>query len=217
MSDLKTYPEGTPFTGRIGRTASASEPAWPIAKRRPRRRAERHGVPARRRRLRPARLLSAPTSARRLSTGSLPSGLRYRDFHTTAICSPTRACLLTGRNHHTNGVGIIQEMATGYPGYNGTVPQRERLPVGDAARRRLRHVRHRQVAPDAGRANTRPVPRRRAGRCRAASSASTASSAARRASGRRRWCTTTTTSRRRVVRRTAITSTPIWPIARSNT
>ena len=50
-------------------------------------------------------------------------GLRYRDFHTTAICSPTRACLLTGRNHHSNGVGIIQEMATGYPGYNGMVPR----------------------------------------------------------------------------------------------
>ena len=50
-------------------------------------------------------------------------GLRYRDFHTTAICSPTRACLLTGRNHHSNGVGIIQEMATGFPGYNGRVPR----------------------------------------------------------------------------------------------
>ena len=50
-------------------------------------------------------------------------GLRYRDFHTTAICSPTRACLLTGRNHHSNGVGIIQEMATGFPGYNGMVPR----------------------------------------------------------------------------------------------
>lgn len=51
------------------------------------------------------------------------AGLRYRDFHTTAICSPTRACLLTGRNHHSNGVGIIQEMATGFPGYNGMVPK----------------------------------------------------------------------------------------------
>jgi arylsulfatase A-like enzyme len=50
-------------------------------------------------------------------------GLRYRDFHTTAICSPTRACLLTGRNHHSNGVGIIQEMSTGFPGYNGMVPR----------------------------------------------------------------------------------------------
>jgi arylsulfatase len=48
-------------------------------------------------------------------------GLRYRDFHTTAICSPTRACLLTGRNHHSAGVGIIQEMATGFPGYHGTI------------------------------------------------------------------------------------------------
>jgi arylsulfatase len=51
-------------------------------------------------------------------------GLRYRDFHTTAICSPTRACVLTGRNHHSNGMGIIPEMATGFPGYNGMIPKK---------------------------------------------------------------------------------------------
>ncbi|HWQ19541.1 MAG TPA: sulfatase-like hydrolase/transferase, partial [Methanotrichaceae archaeon] len=45
-------------------------------------------------------------------------GLRYTNFHTTAICSPTRACLLTGRNHHSAGVGTLMEFATGYPGYN---------------------------------------------------------------------------------------------------
>lgn len=46
------------------------------------------------------------------------TGLRYNNFHTTAICSPTRACLLTGRNHHSVGVGTLMEFASGYPGYN---------------------------------------------------------------------------------------------------
>jgi arylsulfatase len=45
-------------------------------------------------------------------------GLRYNRFHTTALCSPTRAALITGRNHHTCGTGAITEMGTGYPGYN---------------------------------------------------------------------------------------------------
>jgi arylsulfatase len=45
-------------------------------------------------------------------------GLRYNQFHTTAICSPTRAALLTGRNHHQAGMGTITELSTGYPGYN---------------------------------------------------------------------------------------------------
>jgi arylsulfatase len=45
-------------------------------------------------------------------------GLRYNNFHTTAICSPSRACLLTGRNHHSVGVGTLMEFASGYPGYN---------------------------------------------------------------------------------------------------
>ena len=50
-------------------------------------------------------------------------GLRYNNFHTTALCSPTRACLLTGRNHHSVGTGIITELASGYPGYNGRIPK----------------------------------------------------------------------------------------------
>ena len=51
------------------------------------------------------------------------SGLRYTMFHTTALCSPTRAALITGRNHHSVASGIITEMATGYPGYNSLVPK----------------------------------------------------------------------------------------------
>jgi len=49
-------------------------------------------------------------------------GLRYTNFHTTALCSPTRACLLTGRNHHANHVGAVAEVATGYPGYDMRIP-----------------------------------------------------------------------------------------------
>lgn len=49
-------------------------------------------------------------------------GLRYSQFHTTALCSPTRACLLTGRNATSNGMACISEFATGYPGSHGRVP-----------------------------------------------------------------------------------------------
>ena len=51
------------------------------------------------------------------------SGLRYTRFHTTAVCSPTRAALLTGHNHHSAGTGIIMETTTGFPGYTGIIPQ----------------------------------------------------------------------------------------------
>ncbi len=46
------------------------------------------------------------------------AGLRYNNFHTTALCSPTRAALLSGRNHHSANTGVIMELATGFPGYN---------------------------------------------------------------------------------------------------
>jgi arylsulfatase len=49
-------------------------------------------------------------------------GLRYNNFHTTGMCSPTRAALLTGRNAHAVGMGIVSEQATGYPGYNNLLP-----------------------------------------------------------------------------------------------
>ncbi|HZR12076.1 MAG TPA: arylsulfatase [Acidimicrobiia bacterium] len=50
-------------------------------------------------------------------------GLRYANFHTTALCSPTRSCLLTGRNHHSNGMGRVIELASGFPGYNTQIPR----------------------------------------------------------------------------------------------
>src|SRR5450631_605384 len=51
------------------------------------------------------------------------AGLRYTEFHSTALCSPTRAALITGRNHHSVGTGIIGELSTGFPGYNTIIPK----------------------------------------------------------------------------------------------
>jgi arylsulfatase len=50
-------------------------------------------------------------------------GVRLLNFHTTALCSPTRACLMTGRNHHANGMGRVADLAMGYPGYLGRIPK----------------------------------------------------------------------------------------------
>ncbi|MGZ6958024.1 MAG: arylsulfatase [Acidimicrobiia bacterium] len=55
--------------------------------------------------------------------GLARDGVRLTRFHTTALCSPTRACLLTGRNHHSNGMARVADLAVGYPGYNGIIPR----------------------------------------------------------------------------------------------
>ncbi len=49
------------------------------------------------------------------------NGLRYTNFHSTSLCSPTRAALITGRNHHSVGFGVISEAATGFPGYDSYI------------------------------------------------------------------------------------------------
>jgi arylsulfatase len=49
-------------------------------------------------------------------------GLRYTNFHSTSLCSPTRAALITGRNHHSVGSGVVGEIATGFPGYDSIIP-----------------------------------------------------------------------------------------------
>ena len=51
------------------------------------------------------------------------AGLRFNNFHTTALCSPTRAALLAGRNHHSDATGVIMELGTGFPGYNSLMPK----------------------------------------------------------------------------------------------
>lgn len=119
---VKTYVEGQPFPGRIGRTWDVSEPAFPVEARLPK------GAPNVLYIVLDdvgfgwtstfGGLVDTPNITR-LAEG----GLKYVNFHTTALCSPTRACLLTGRNHHSVGMANITELATGYPGYNGRQPQ----------------------------------------------------------------------------------------------
>ena len=105
-------------------------------------------------------------------------GLRYNNFHTTALCSPTRACLLTGRNHHSVGVGRITEITSGFPGYYGQITDRAAT-LAEVLRSNgyntiacgkwhllaeLAHVGGRAVRPVAARARVRPLlrlPRRR--------------------------------------------------------
>ena len=61
------------------------------------------------------------------------SGLRYTNFHSTSLCSPTRAALITGRNHHVAGFGVVGEIATGFPGYNSVI-RKENGTVGTILR-----------------------------------------------------------------------------------
>ena len=77
---------------------------------------------------------SAALSPRRRSTSS-PRGLRYTQMHNTALCSPTRAALLAGRNHHVAGYGNVAEATTGYPGYDAVTGPRARR--DDARAQRL--------------------------------------------------------------------------------
>ena len=115
------YDPGTSFPGVIGRTADESEPAWP----RPVRTVE--GSPN------VVIMVLDDTGFGHLGCYGSPiatpnldrlaaRGLRYNNMHTTALCSPSRACIVTGRNHHSNAMACITEMATGYPGYNGAIP-----------------------------------------------------------------------------------------------
>src|SRR5438105_15302821 len=105
-----------PFGGVIGRYHFDPEPWWP-----PERRAARgapHVVLVVLDDVGFAQLGCFGSDIETPAFDSLAAGgLRFTNFHTTAICSPTRACLLTGRNHHAVGMGRITELATGFPGY----------------------------------------------------------------------------------------------------
>ena len=109
------------FRGVIGRTVEESQPWWPEPVR------AREGAPnvlyivlddVGYGQLSPFGGLCETPNLDRLAA----NGLRYTNFHTTALCSPTRTCLLTGRNHHSNGMATIVENASGFPGYNGVIP-----------------------------------------------------------------------------------------------
>src|SRR5947209_833869 len=118
---LKEYKPGTTFPGVIGLTVDQSSPAWPEPMR------AREGAPN------VLFIVLDDTGYGQLGCFGSPietpnldalaeGGLRYTNMHTTALCSPTRACVITGRNHHSNALAAITELATGYPGYNGNMP-----------------------------------------------------------------------------------------------
>ena len=75
-------------------------------------------------------------------------GLRFNNFHTTALCSPTRNALKTGRNHHTANTGSIMETLDGLPRQHRADSEQRGAAGGDAAAQRLQHRRLRQVARD---------------------------------------------------------------------
>ena len=115
-------PFSAPFGGEINLNASDSKPFWPARVVPPK------GAP---------NILLIMTDdvgfgAPSTFGGVIPTpaldrianaGLRYTQFHSTALCSPTRAALITGRNHHSVGFGVICEQSTGYPGYNSFIPK----------------------------------------------------------------------------------------------
>src|SRR4051794_29060667 len=118
---LTEYQPGTAFPGVIGRTTDVSSPAWPQPLR------ARAGSPN------VLFIVLDDTGFGNLGCYGSPietphfdriaaNGVRYNNMHTTALCSPSRSCILTGRNHHANGMACITELATGFPGYNGIMP-----------------------------------------------------------------------------------------------
>jgi arylsulfatase A-like enzyme len=118
---LIEYRPGTTFPGRVGRTISESEPAWPAPLR------SKPGVPN------VVYIVLDDTGYGQfgcygspISTPNLDrlaaNGLLYTNMHTTALCSPSRSCMLTGRNHHSNAMSCITEGSTGFPGSNGAIP-----------------------------------------------------------------------------------------------
>ncbi len=118
--DFVMYGLDEPFPGRIGKTIDDSEEAWPMARQAP------EGAPnvlfyvlddVGFGQLEPFGGLVKAPSVKRI----LDRGLAYTNFHTTGLCSPTRTCIITGRNHHSNGMGAISEWSTGFPGYDGRI------------------------------------------------------------------------------------------------
>jgi len=118
---LKEYKSGTAHSGVIGRTFDTSEPAWPELNR------AKEGAPN------VLFIVLDDTGYGQLGCYGSPintpnidklaqNGLLYSNMHTTALCSPTRSCVLTGRNHHSNHVAAIMELSAGYPGYDCYIP-----------------------------------------------------------------------------------------------
>jgi hypothetical protein len=120
-AELTEYRPGTTFPGRMGRTIGESEPAWPAPVR------AKSGAPN------VLFIVIDDTGFGQLGCYGSPintptfdklasNGLLYTNMHTTALCSPSRSCILTGRNHHSNAMACTTEGSEGYPGANGAIP-----------------------------------------------------------------------------------------------
>ncbi len=127
-SNNKLPYDDPPFHGKIGKTYKESEMEWPALPKPPK------GAPN------VILIMLDDVGFGMTSTfgGSIPTpyldtlameGIMYNRFHTTAICGPSRAALLTGRNHHISGNGFLAEWATGYPSYN-TMIKRSTATIG---------------------------------------------------------------------------------------
>jgi hypothetical protein len=121
-----------PFTGKINLSAVDSKPAWPPTIVPPKGAPnvllimtddQGYGITSTFGGVIPTPAMDRPAKA----------GLRYTQFHSTALCSPTRAALITGRNHHSVGFGVISEQATGYPGYDSII-EKNSATVGEILR-----------------------------------------------------------------------------------
>jgi len=128
ISGEQLPPPPAPFGGKIERNAAQSTPYWPARVVPPK------GAPN------VLLIMTDDTGFGVSSTfgGVIPTpnldriaknGLRYTNFNSTALCSPTRAALITGRNHHSMGFGVVTEQSTGYPGYN-SVMTRDKATIG---------------------------------------------------------------------------------------
>ncbi len=118
---LKEYKPGSTFNGVMGRTVQESSQAWPSPLR------AKDGAPN------VLFIVLDDTGYGHLGCYGSPintpninrlakNGLLYTNMHTTALCSPTRSCIITGRNHHSNAMACITEISTGFPGSNGAMP-----------------------------------------------------------------------------------------------
>ena len=128
-----------PFGGKVERNALQSKPWWPPRVVPPK------GAPN------ILLIMTDDTGFGAASTfgGVIPTpaldrlakmGLRYTNMNSTALCSPSRAALISGRNHHSMGFGVVSEQATGFPGYDSFIPK-DKATIG------ARTSRSRQAAP----------------------------------------------------------------------
>ena len=121
MAKLVEYKPGSAFPGVIGRTVDESTQAWPEPLR------AKQGAPN------VLFIVQDDTGFGQIGCYGSPiktpnldqlaaNGLCFNNMHTTALCSPSRSCILTGRNHHSNAMSCITEGSTGFPGGNGNIP-----------------------------------------------------------------------------------------------